>query len=283
MKSMTEPSAAVGSDVESVATREAGMGVPTDGRKVWSRNRRLWIVGLSAAIVVGAVIAVALLRGDDTPGAATADQHDAALRSAIETLVASDGVEGREEGYVGGRLVTAVWFDSRRSGEAVVVQREELSPGEVETKVQVRVSDALYLAAFTGQPAGGWTVVEPDDGRTLAFGLALLLDYDQFGFTSDGGQVTVEELAVGNRWTITAPFSDGQLVVVWEAGSEGELRSYSFELIGVSPLNVPFPGLTSGTLDFTALDRPEPIEPPDLNRVPNPEVFGLPADFPFGG
>lgn len=276
MKSTLERQAPEGAN-ESRAVHETAVKTLISER---SDRRRLWIAGLGAAVVV-AVFAMTMLRADDGPATRSPAQHDAALRSAIELLMASDGVQGLEEGYADGRLASAMWFDYRRSGDTVAIQREELINGQIAATIQVRVGDALYQASYTGEPSGEWEVVEPYDGP-LAFGLALLLDYERLGFSSEGGEVTFEEVSGGGRWTVTAPFADGQQVVTWATGQGGELRSYAYELVGVDPANVPFPGLTSATIAFTALEDPVPIAAPDIDTVPNPETFGLPADFPFG-
>jgi hypothetical protein len=264
--------------------------------------RGLFVV-VSAVVALAAAVGVAKVLLDEQPSGTSLAAYDAAVRSAVETLAASDGVEGAQSGYVEGNLVGAVWFDSRSNGDVVVVQRQDAAVGDygwpgdpstgptaearvITTTIWVRVDDRQYEATLTnGQSDDGWSVTEANDGwgDPLALGLVLLFQYDEFATPTDVGEVSFEESAEGGGvWTLTAPFSDGNQITTWQIGGAGELVSWSYELVGVSSSNLEFPGLTSGAVRFTSLTDPDPILVPDLQAMPDPAQFGLPGDFPLG-
>lgn len=274
-----------------------------------------WVVAavtFGLAILVFGTVRLLLSPGGDDPGtelvnddqlrAPSLAEYDVAVRSAIGTLAASDGVAGVQFGHIDGDLVGAVWFDSRRNGDVVVVQRQDAAVGDygwpgdpstgvtgaarvITTTIWVRVDDRQYEATLTnGQPDGGWSVTEAnDDSGELALGLVLLFQYDEFATPTEVGEVSFEESAEGGGvWTLTAPFSDGNQITTWQIGGAGELVSWSYELVGVSSSNLEFPGLTSGSVRFTPLTDPDPIFVPDPEAMPDVAQFGLPGDFPLG-
>jgi len=298
MRSTTDHEATVLRTVKGTDERRSAAPMRSKRRPSTLTEWRGWLPVIGALVAIGVAVALATLLADNGTKRLSLEDYDAALLSAIETLVASDGVEGIEEGYVEGQLASAVWFDSRPNGDVVVVQREDLAVtrygwltlpstdasaagAEIATTIHVRVGAALYEATLTdGEPDGGWAIIEPYEG--LAFGLALLLDYHELGPPTEVGEVTFEAAAGGGGiWTMTTPYSDGQVVVTWQSGTGGELQSYSYELVGVSGPNRPFPGLTSGSIRYTPLIDPDPIVPPDPEAAPDPGQFGLPPDFPF--
>lgn len=263
------------------------------------RGRIAVVLALVALLAVG--LAKVLL--DDQPSGTSLEDYDDAVRSAVETLAASDGVAGVQSGYVDGNLTGAVWFDSRDNGDVVVVQRQDAGvggygwPGDpstdstvaaqvITTTIWVRVDDLQYEATLTnGQPDDGWSVTETSNGSggPLALGLVFLFQYDEFATPTEVGEVSFEEVAGGGGvWTLTAPYSDGNQITTWQIGGAGELVSWSYELVGVSSSNLEFPGLTSGVIQFTPLIDPDPIFVPDPQAIPDPAQFGFPGDFPLG-
>ncbi len=234
----------------------------------------------------------------------TVEELRAAVTTAVDALLQSDGIEGVQSAHIGEHLSGAVWFDSRANGDVAVVQRVDrdvsesgwwLNPTDgppaigrnVLTTAWVLTDSAFSEATFTnGEPDGGWSVMDPDAAPRgpLAFGLAILTEQDYpFGLgTADGEATRTESADGGTTWTLTAPYRDGNAVQRWRVDPDGSLRSWSFELVGVSmPMTVDTPPTTSGRVEFTPLTDPEPTDAPDPDVTPDLDEFDLPEDFPL--
>ncbi|HUH17214.1 MAG TPA: hypothetical protein VMM85_04640 [Methylomirabilota bacterium] len=279
---------------------------------VWARLQSISpLPALAATVVIATVLTVlglGLVRpfvGTPPAEPATMDELRAAVTSSVDALLQSDGIEGVQVAHIGEHLSGAVWFDSRANGDVAVVQRVDrdvsesgwwLNPADgppasgrnVLTTVWVLTDSAFSKATFTnGEPDGGWSVTDRDGAPrgALAFGLAILAEQDYpFGLGTADGEVTRAESADGGTtWTLTAPYRDGSAVQQWWIHPDGSLRSWSFELVGVSrPLGVDTPPTTSGSVEYTPLTNPEPIPAPDPDSTPDLDGFDLPEDVPLG-
>lgn len=298
--------------------RERVREIPTvvSGRG-WDRMRRgsLRSISAVAATVVIATALTAVGLGlaqpflatppDDT---ATIEELDQAITSAIEALVESPGVEGVQLSYIDEHLAAAVWFDSRPNGDVAVVQRRDLDVAEtgwwlnptggppatgrnIVTTVWVLAGDAFYQATLrNGQPEDGWSVTGRDAAPRgpLSYGLLILTEEDYpfpLGLVPTGDEEVTHEGSPdgGSVWTVTAPYRDGSAVVRWHIRPSGELESWSFELVGVSPLLEAGTGpTTSGRIEFMPLSDPDPISAPDVEADLDLSQFDLPGDFPLG-
>jgi hypothetical protein len=135
----------------------------------------------------------------------------------------------------------------------------------------VRCLPGFVVAAGSPPPPA-----DPDRGRVLD-------GSGDLGFSGGDGEVSVEKAPGGGEvWTVTAPYDDGVVAVAWERGPASELRSYAFELVGVSAPNLPFPGFTSGTATFTLVPDHDPILAPNPDERPDPARFRVPDDLMFG-
>lgn len=278
------------------------------------RSPLVFATAIAGAAVVIVLVALKLLPSGNLPigpeatpaaSAASREELDAALESAIDALLASGGAEGVQLGYIGDHLSGAVWFDFRPNGDVAVVQRVDvdvtqtgwwLNPTNsppatgrrIATTAWVLAGDAFYEATFmNGEPDDGWSVEGPDAAPRgpLALGIAMLTAEDlSMGRPADDAAVTYAPSADGGSvWTATAPHQDGSAVQTWHIGPGGELASWSFELVGVSaPLDVDTIPVTSGRVEFTPLADPGPIEGPDPEAPPDLDLFNLPEDFPLG-
>ncbi len=265
---------------------------------------------IAATVLIAAALTVAGLAlarpflGTAPERTATLEELDAAVGSAIATLLQSPGVEGVQSSYVREHLASAVWFDSRRNGDVVVVQRVDRDVAEsgwwlapsgsppavgrsVATTVRYLVGDLFYEATFAnGEPEGGWSVVGRDSAPRgpLAFGLLILTDENYgFGPPVGGEEVTQAGSADGGSvWTLTVPSDDGTAVQTWNIGPTGVLESYSLEREGFAPpLEAGAGPATSGRIVFRPVVDPEPIEAPDAGAPPDLSELDLPDDFPM--
>jgi hypothetical protein len=246
-----------------------------------------------------------------TPSASvepTIDDLGVALLDAVDVLRAAPGVEGRQQVEIDGVIGAVTWFDWRANGDQVLVQRQDLDVTEtgwwmvtdgappatgqrIYTFIQAKVGDESF---FTNE-AGDWQVAARDDGfRTGALGLAILdgailpwrpLD----GLVSsldDPSEARIERDDLpdgGVEWQLESEWTGAPLIQRWTIGPGGELRSWTFEREdrSVDPDGDFNANATHGWLQYTITDG-DPIEPPDVERVPDPASFGLPADFPLG-
>jgi carboxyl-terminal processing protease len=239
--------------------------------------------------------------------AVTVDELQQAVAAAVDILRESPGVEGTGASHVLDELGSATWFSWRPGGDQVVVTRMDvgvtqsawwLDPdagpparGEnVATTIQVLSGDTYYRAAEEIGGEAGWSTEDrltaPD---VLGVPFPAILDgaVEPWGAsfaTSVEGEASVASLADGGAlWTLTRPYRTGSVIDEFDIGPDGDLRSMSTEFVDVDPSLEDAPFITSSLVELTFLEDPEPIPAPDVDAVPDPTDFGLPADFPLGG
>ncbi|CAN5585055.1 hypothetical protein BH23CHL10_BH23CHL10_13450 [soil metagenome] len=279
----------------------------------WHRLQSLAAIPVVAVTVVVATAVTAIGLGlvqpnffgtppDDT---VTMEELQAAVDSAVEALIDAPGVEGYQVAYIDEYLSGASWFDSRSNGDVVVVQRIDVDVAQIAwwlnrsegppttgrniaTTVWVLVGDEFYEATSTsGQGDARWSVADRDAARRVPLTLGLVLlsgDDGMFGLPADDGAITREESPDGGSvWMLTTPDRDGEGVQRWHIGPGGELRSWSWELVGVSqPMEPDTNPTTSWRMEFTALADPDPIQAPTSGEDLELTDFALPEDFPLG-
>ncbi len=271
---------------------------------------------LPAAVAVGAVaivVTIALILGQDPnvgpgptestdaqPSPASVEELRAALESATEVLRDAPGVEGMGTSSVLGELSGATWFSWRPNGDQVVVTRTDVDVAEtgwwldpdgeppargenVTTTIHVFVGDESYVA---DADADAWVAGSREDAPPVVTIPTGILDReinveDAFVGTA-GGDVTVTRGPDGGTtWVLTAPYRDGTATSEWGIAPDGGLRTWSAELVGVTPTVEDAPFITSHHTDFTPLTDPAPIQPPDSDLPPDAAALGLPPDFPL--
>lgn len=239
--------------------------------------------------------------------AVTIDDLGVALLDAVDVLRAAPGVEGRQQAEIDGTIGSATWFDWRPNGDQVVVQRLDLDVMEtgwwmvpdgappatgqrIYTFIGAKLGDDFY---FTNE-AGDWEVAPRGDGfRQGALGPAIL-DGDLLPWRPLDGLVTSlpaeSEARVargdlpdgGVEWQLESQWLGAPLIQRWTIGPGGELRSWTLERDGrtVDPEGDFNDNITHAWLEFTITDG-DPIEPPDIDAVPDADAVGVPADLPL--
>lgn len=276
-------------------------------------------VAVGAAAVI-AVLALLVGPGRDigpapsasaTAEASTVDELRVALMASVDVLRDAPGVEGRQGAEIDGTLGTATWFDWRPNGDQVVVQRWDLDVTDtgwwkvpdgappatgqrIDTNIQAKIGDELF---FTNE-AGDWQVAARDDGfPTGAIGPAMLDGailpwYPLMGLGPSFPDAPESDARVergdlpdgGAEWQLEFQWNGSPLIQTWTIGPGGELRSWSMEREdrSVDPEGGFHDNATHVSLQLMINDG-DPIEPPDVDALPDPAPFGLPADFPLGG
>jgi hypothetical protein len=232
---------------------------------------------------------------------ATLGELEAAVTAATERLAAG-AVAGRHTSHIEQYLSSVTWFDWRPNGDHVVITREDidvtapwwadpegepLTVGErIDTRISVVVGSALYRSED-----GEWVVEDAPRGP-LTWGVGMLsgqLRAVSRASSNDDIRVTRRDLDDGGEvWTLA---HDGALSSVeWRIGSDGVLDSYAVDgaeitIEGVDVTVAPDDGLPTATtrsvIEFTPVEDAQPILAPDIDGVPDPADFGLPADFPL--
>lgn len=243
-----------------------------------------------------------------TPSASvepTIDDLGVALLDAVSTLRAAPGVEGRQQVEIDGTIGSATWFDWRPNGDQVVVQRQDLDvtetgwwmvPGgapptageRIYTNIQAKVGDDRF---FTNED-GAWQVAARDD-TILAFGPGIL-DGSILPWRPLDGLVSwlpaESEARIqrgglrdgGVEWQLEFQWLGAPLIQHWTIGPGGELRSWTMEREdrSVDPEGGFVDNATHAWLQFTITDG-DPIQPPDVDAVPDAAAVGAPADLPL--
>jgi hypothetical protein len=268
---------------------------------------------LPAAAIAGAVaivVALALILGrgpnvgpgptDSTeapPSPASVEELRAALEAATEVLRDSPGVEGVSTSSVLDEPSSATWFSWRPNGDQVAIVRTDVDVAEtgwwldpdgqppargvnVTTSIYVLVGDESYVT-----DADAWVAGSREDAPPAVTFPTGILDGEiaiEDGFDIGDGDVTVTRGPDGaTTWVLTAPYRDGTATSEWGIAPDGGLRTWSGELLGVTPTVEDAPFITSHRTEFAPLTDPEPIEAPDTDLAPDPAALGLPPDFPL--
>jgi hypothetical protein len=280
-----------------------------------------WFIGyLPAAAFAGAValvVALAILLGGGpnvgpepsrsllVAEPASVEELRDALDNATERLREAPSVQGLQTAHTRQYLATATWFDYRANGDQVVIQRQDtditmtgwwMDPNGDPPAVGERLLTSIWVFtddSFYFGDGGEWQVADRRDSPpVVSFGPGILsgqIDPLQplEGLTPrlpdpDDGSVSSRPTADGDRvWTLTMPYRDGTAASTWRIDSTGALRSWSWDLMDVSPDPEVGNFTTSSRLEFTPLQDAEPILPPDTESVPDPADLGLPTDFPM--
>lgn len=235
---------------------------------------------------------------------ATFDELEAAVTAATERL-AEGAVEGRQTFHIEEYLASATWFDWRPGGDHVVITREDidvsapwwadpdgepLTVGErIDTRISVVVGGALYRSE-----GGAWVVEDPPRGP-LTWGVGMLSgEIPAVGATEPDAEVRVTRRDLedgGELWTLELSEDGDTLTGEWLIGADGVLDSYTVNgpqltIAGTDVALTPYQGQPTGgarsVFEFTPVENPEPIEPPDTESEPDAADVGLPADFPLG-
>jgi len=150
------------------------------------------------------------------------------------------------------------------------------------THVWVTVGEASYSGRVPVWDEGpAWVVADRDEvASETPLGILLLAPEPLELLVDDGSVERRDGPDGGTVWSMTSPHRDGTAVQEWRIGTHGGLESWTWEFVGVSPVPEGLP-YTSGDLSFTILGDAEPLVPPDTDRQPDPDDFGLPADFPL--
>lgn len=253
----------------------------------------------AAALVVIAVVRLS------TPSGSTSTLHELelAVTSSVESLARSAAVEGLQESYIDGHLGSAVWFDWRPNGEAVVIQSVDtdvtdsgwwVDPGQGPTDVGSGVVTTIWVLTgetfseatlVDGDPKGVWTArgLEEAPPGPLALGVALLEEDAPFGLAGiEDGEVSRSANSEGdNTWTLITPHLDGSMIQRWRIAASGDLQSWSFRLVNVDVEDRIYNPITSGQITFTSTLEPAAIPTPDPGAKPHVNDFDLPSDFPL--
>jgi hypothetical protein len=230
-----------------------------------------------------------------------------ALLEAVDVLQAAPGVEGRQQAEISGTIGSVTWFDWRPNGDQVVVQRTDLDVTEtgwwmmpdgappatgqrIYTFIGVNVGDESF---FTNE-AGDWQVAPRDGGYyTGALGLGILdgailpwqlveLVVRELPDPSDA-RIEREDLPDGGvGWQLAYQWLGDPLTQRWTIGPGGELRAWTFEREDPTfdPDGDFSANATHAWLEFTVSDD-SPIEPPDVEAVPDASAVGVPPDLPL--
>ena len=270
---------------------------------------------LPAAVAVGvlAVVAiVALILGQEPnvgpgptesteaqPSPASVEELRAALESATEVLREAPGVEGVSTSSVLDELSGATWFSWRPNGDQVVIMRTDADVAEtawwldpdgqppargvnVTTSIHVLVGDESYVTDADAWVAGSREDAPP--ALTIPTGIldGEVAVVDAFVGNADGDVTVTRGPEGGTTWVLTAPYRDGTATSEWVLAPDGGLRTWSVELVGVTPTVDDAPFITSHLTEFAPVTDPGPIEVPDTGEPPDPDALGLPPDFPLG-
>lgn len=259
-------------------------------------GRRVLVVSVTAAAVALGAFGVARMSFQTAP---SVEDLNSAVNAAIDVLAASPAVEGVQESYILDYLASATWFDWRRDGSAIVIQRVDVDVAEsgwwadpandplrvganVTTTIRVLAGETLYEATqIQGHSAGQWTAIDSQEAPhgALALGIAVLTED---GWALEDGEVArTANSDGGTTWTLSAPYLDGTVVQRWEIGAGGELTSWSFEYLSVEDIEKLGDPITAGQMTFVPISHPDPIKAPDADVEPGFTDFGLPHDFPM--
>jgi hypothetical protein len=233
----------------------------------------------------------------------TVQELEAAVTAAVDVLRSKPGVEGIGTNHIHDEVGSVSWFTWRPNGDQVVVNRSDIDVTEsawwqeaengppdrgrrVRTTIQILLGDDYYMSEDGGGREGSDWAQGSRSGNPDILGVPFPAALDgrlnpwQFA-PSNGGEAHVASLADGGQvWTSTTPLREGVVVQTFDIDPAGTLRSFSYELVGVRPM-FEDPPFTSGVVDLTVLDEPEPIQRPDLDSPADPAAFGMP-DLPLG-
>jgi hypothetical protein len=234
---------------------------------------------------------------------ATVDEVRSAVSAAVSVLRSAEGVEGTGTYHVFDELGSASWFSWRPSGDQVVVNRSDVDVTEtgwwrdpasepparglsIQTSIQVLVGRNYYFTRGDVAPDEWVSGIRRGSPAVLGIPFPAALDgrmdpwQGEFAWALDG-EASIMRLPDGaERWTVTSPVRDGSLVQEFYVGPDGALRSMSQELVGTEPTLDERP-FTSGFIELTILEDPQPIPEPGTDTPPDPGVFGLPDEFPL--
>jgi hypothetical protein len=293
---------------DQAAVESALHDLPKSRSPHWLRWPRLTGTGSRILLVAAAVSAITLgafgIARISLRASPSLEDLTLAINAAVDKLAASPAVQGVQESYIGEYLASATWFDWRRNGSALVVQRVDADVAEsgwwaaaegdppriganITTTARVLVNGTLYEATqSTRQPAEHWSSMDLQDAPrgALALGIAVLTD-DSWALdlgTSQAAEVSrTTNLAGETTWTLSSAALGGTLVQRWDVAVGGELRNWSFEYANVENVAALPEPITAGQLTFHPVARPEPIEAPAEADEPSLADFDLPPDFPM--
>ena len=272
----------------------AGSGSRIDHRSTPSRSLTLESGrrNVLAFVFVGGLSFAALLAGCSTTDQADeiSDLSEAVVASS--ELLAGSPVEGVQHAYVDGELAAAVWFKADPNGDAFVFAQVDESltadfsaPGPlgVTTTVTIRLDGTLYEAISSPEAPGLWSSTTPAHDLPLALGLVRISpDGRVVDHISEDVSVSRTESAREIVWELREPFRDGEAVQQWRIGSDGLLRAWSTELVGIS---LPYSG-PGGPYDTVVVEYwPRghlAIEPPTVDDEVDLSLLEPPAGFPRG-
>lgn len=264
-----------------------------------SARRRLVAVVASVSIVLATAVVVISRPGVDEVGRvgtlseATVDELETALLEAFDVLRAADGVEGTQEGYIGGYLASRAWFSSRANGDFAVL--EQTAPDVAETawwltsstppaegslilsSASVAVDEVLYRAG-TFEP---WDVVDPPLGAP-----SVVVPDDDFvpweHLLPSSAEVTSQSTTSGGTQWIVAT-SNPESVQIFLVHPDGYLASWTVEGDPVREPTVQDSPVDFVSVSFAPLESPDPIPVPEVRTPLDLAMFDLPEGFPMAG
>lgn len=289
------------------------LGVPLvagpDSQRSRLRTRRIAaFAGVLAAAVVFTVTAL-LVTGNapndatpvGTPTEATVGEFNEALTGALGVLEEAPGIQGVEESYIQTHLAGRVWFSTRQSGDAVVVEQTDVdvresawwltsaSPSAVGeniiTTARTVINGDYYQSTTSNRDSEPWSQLETEPPGTLAFGLAFF--DDQFGprlreqLTPPDAHVTRQATANGGEiWTLSTVSGETSGEQRFYIHPDGYLASWSWQALGIEadPTDQTIP-IDAGNVAYQPLDNPAQLTTPEIGTPLDLTAYDLPAGF----
>lgn len=260
------------------------------------------------AAIATVVTALALATGcsgeDAAPGTSgppqptTVEELDAAIRPAAVALLDAPGFEttvlrfGEER-----KLDKTTWLDYRSAGQHVsFLATIGGTFDRIGHSAWIQVGGERYCAtsgiSSCGVGEGGtdglWTRRGPAptgpevDRIPIGLDLAAMAEGSTLNSAAEVPDVAMELTKQvmadgGTVWTWTAPFLDGDATRSWTVDRDGVLVAHSLRSETV-PIDLV--AATALEFEFTIVENPAPIVPPDVGSALDLAKLGLPGDLP---